>query len=65
VPASHAARPSLTDALYILRGSVGTLACDPCECDVDSNGTVGVVDALLTLQAVVGLEVDLLCFEPA
>jgi hypothetical protein len=61
VPSSHAAEPTITDALFILRGAIRAVACDPCECDVDHNGTVTVIDALRVLQVIVGLPLGLDC----
>lgn len=43
-----------SDALYILRGSVGSGPCYPCVCDVDSNGTTVASDALKVLRFAVG-----------
>ena len=42
------------DALFILRGSVGTIECSPCFCDTDDSGNVGAGDALRVLKLAVG-----------
>jgi len=50
-----------TDALAILRASVGLGVCTLCVCDADGNGTVTATDALLALRAAVGMPVALAC----
>ena len=49
------------DALIALRTAVGTSMCEPCVCDVNSEGGILASDALLILRAAVGLEVELNC----
>lgn len=49
------------DALAALRAAVGSVACPPCRCDVDSSGAVSVPDALRILRAAVGIEVTVSC----
>jgi hypothetical protein len=49
-------RPTIVDALYILRVAVGLESCDPALCDVDSNGFINTSDVLRVLRVVVGLE---------
>ncbi len=43
-----------SDALAILRSSVGSAACDLCSCDVDGSGDVSAVDAAVVLRIAVG-----------
>jgi glucose/arabinose dehydrogenase len=50
-----------SDALHILRTSVGTASCEPCICDVNDNGETTVADALAVLRVAVGQSVDLNC----
>jgi hypothetical protein len=50
-----------TDALFLLRSSVGLEECLPCVCDVDASGSVSATDALIALQAAVGQPVELTC----
>ena len=50
-----------TDAFFILLVSVGRETCAPCICDVNDDGRVNVIDALLTLDAAVGQPVTLTC----
>ncbi len=64
VPASRGAKPTSTDALFILRTSVGLEICPLCECDVNDDDTTTVVDALTALRVSVELPGDLACFEP-
>ncbi|HXC51615.1 MAG TPA: hypothetical protein VN634_12065 [Candidatus Limnocylindrales bacterium] len=55
---------TVTDALHILRTSVGTKSCDVCICDVDSSGggsPTSVSDALRVLRLSVGQAVELSC----
>lgn len=58
---ARAAAVTASDALFILSAAVGTVACDPCVCDVDGQGTVAASDALLALKKAVGEPVDLSC----
>lgn len=53
-----------TDALYILRGAVGLVACPSCLCDVNGSGSLLASDALLDLRDAVGQEVELKCPAP-
>lgn len=46
-----------SDALYILRASVGTVTCSPCYCDTDESGTATASDALTALRLAVGQQV--------
>ncbi len=50
-----------TDALLALRTAVESSACPACICDVNASGGVLASDALLILQASVGLPVELHC----
>jgi hypothetical protein len=50
-----------TDALVVLKASVGLAECDPCLCDVDGSSLVVATDALAILHAAVGLPARLRC----
>jgi len=53
-----------TDALFLLRTSVGAASCDACLCDVDGSGGVAATsatDARRVLQRAVGLPIELAC----
>jgi hypothetical protein len=50
-----------TDAFYILLVAVGTETCAPCICDVNDDGRINAIDALLTLEASAGQPVSLTC----
>jgi len=52
---------SATDALLVLRASVGAAECAECRCDVNAVGGVSATDALLILRAAVGQPVSLAC----
>ncbi len=56
-----AAAPKASDALFILNASVGSGECDVRVCDVNASGSVTATDALLVLEAAVGLDVALDC----
>jgi hypothetical protein len=60
-PLSNGAQPTATDALYILRSSVGTVLCTLSACDTSSDCVVTASDALRSLQAAVGRTVKLGC----
>lgn len=60
-PSSRARQPTATDALYVLRSSVGQTICPDCECDVDRSGQVVASDALGVLRAAVQLPGSLSC----
>ncbi len=64
VPVSRGEKPLVSDALYVLRASVGLEICTICECDVNTDGKTTVSDALGVLQTTVDLPVTLGCFEP-
>ncbi|MFN2427222.1 MAG: multicopper oxidase domain-containing protein [Candidatus Binatia bacterium] len=49
------------DALLVLRAAVGSGNCQPCVCDVDSQGGILASDALFVLKAAVGQDVTLDC----
>jgi hypothetical protein len=53
-PFSAGADPATSDALFVLRASVGLEDCDLCLCDLNGNGTVAANDALIDLRLVVG-----------
>lgn len=53
-PESQGGDPTATDALAILRVSVGQDRCVACVCDVDGSGAVVATDALVTLMRAVG-----------
>ncbi|RMF21877.1 MAG: hypothetical protein D6760_08575 [Deltaproteobacteria bacterium] len=59
--ADGSGRVTATDALLILRASVGLEICTPCRCDVDGNGKTTATDALAALHKAVGLPVTLAC----
>jgi glucose/arabinose dehydrogenase len=50
-----------SDALQVLRASVGTVSCAACVCDVNSSGETTVADALAVLRVSVGQPVGLDC----
>jgi cysteine-rich repeat protein len=54
-------RPSAADALFTLRSAVQLATCVASVCDADGNGSVFAADALVILQAAVGLPVTLAC----
>jgi hypothetical protein len=60
-PVSGGTTPTATDALAVLQAAVGSLQCEICMCDVDSNGTITAADALRTLQRAVGGAFTLIC----
>jgi hypothetical protein len=60
-PLSGSGRPTASDALFILRTSVGALTCTVDTCDVNSDCQVSATDALMTLRASVGGSVALDC----
>ena len=64
VPISRGDAPTSTDALFILRTSVGLEVCPLCECDVNDDDEITVVDALTALKISVQFEAELDCFEP-
>ena len=50
-----------SDALILLRATVGLGVCEACICDVDGNGILGATDALIALRASTGIPVELNC----
>jgi hypothetical protein len=50
-----------SDALFILGAAVGVQSCELCLCDADGSGGIAATDALVTLQAAIGLPVALEC----
>lgn len=52
---------TVADALYILRRSVGLVACQTCLCDTDQSGTMTTSDALRALRIAVGQSVTKRC----
>ncbi|HYC55494.1 MAG TPA: hypothetical protein VEL28_11230 [Candidatus Binatia bacterium] len=62
-PATAMGIITAVDAGAILRASVGLRSCEPCVCDVNSNGSINATDALIDLQFAVGLPVTLNCPE--
>jgi cysteine-rich repeat protein len=54
-------RPSATDALFILKVSVGQGTCSLAVCDTDGSGAIRATDALRTLGAAVGRNTPLVC----
>ena len=60
-PVSNGVEPTASDALMILRVSVGQGTCAACVCDADGNGNIVASDALLVLKRAVGQSVTLNC----
>jgi hypothetical protein len=62
-PISHGDKPTVTDALAILKSAVGGTECAsrPCSCDVDGNNSVSASDALRVLKIAVGQAVAMNC----
>jgi hypothetical protein len=52
---------TVSDALTILRSSVGNGSCDPCVCDVNANGSVSSADALMVMRIAVGQPISPIC----
>jgi hypothetical protein len=50
-----------SDALYVLRSSVGVVVCGNCHCDTDGSGQATASDALRTLRLAVGNTVPTSC----
>jgi hypothetical protein len=50
-----------SDALNVLKASVGQKACALCVCDLDGNGVQAATDALVALRTAVGVAVTLKC----
>jgi len=50
-----------SDALNVLRASVGSVECAPCVCDIDGNGVTAATDALFALKYAVGQPIPLNC----
>jgi len=66
LPPSVCADPGMngitaSDALTLLRASIGAVPCAACICDVDGNGIVTATDALITLAASAGIPATLNC----
>ena len=51
----------VSDALAVLKASIGLFACDLCRCDVDGMGSILASDALLVLRASVGIRIFRRC----
>lgn len=60
-PLSSGTGPNSSDCSFVLKASVGTMACEPCVCDVNGNASLTSSDALLCLQRAVGQNVNLDC----
>jgi hypothetical protein len=63
-PKSTGSKPTTTDAVVVLKESVGLATdCDekPCVCDVNGSGKIDISDALRTLKVAVGQNVSLAC----
>lgn len=60
-PAGDDVATSVIDALMVLQAAIGTRACEPCICDVDSSADIASSDALLVLRRAVGADVELSC----
>jgi hypothetical protein len=50
-----------SDALNVLKASVGQKPCALCLCDLDGNGSKSATDALIALKSAVGVSVQLKC----
>ncbi len=50
-----------SDALNVLKASVGQKVCALCVCDLDGNGVKAATDALVGLKSAVGVSVQLKC----
>jgi hypothetical protein len=61
VPVSDGTQPTATDALYILRASVGSVLCTLSACDTTSDCLVTATDALRSLRVAVGYTLSLSC----
>lgn len=60
-PLSSGSAPTTTDCSFVLRASVGSVACDLCVCDVNGSGGQTTSDALVCLKRAVGQPVNLDC----
>ena len=60
-PISNGAKPTPTDALFVLKAGLGLETCAPCVCDLNGNGTISSTDALIDLGVAVGQPLELLC----
>jgi hypothetical protein len=56
-------KTTASDALFVLKSSVGAVICDDCICDANGNGTATASDALAVLRKAVGFAVTLDCGE--
>ncbi|MFQ5478745.1 MAG: hypothetical protein ACE5E4_09020 [Candidatus Binatia bacterium] len=62
IPSSGSTTPMASDALFILKEAVAPVkSCDLCVCDVNSDGGISAVDALIVLKKAVGQSVSLAC----
>jgi hypothetical protein len=59
IPGSETGLITATDALEVLKSSVGLRMCPLCICDVNGSGSITVTDALQVLQRATGSPVDL------
>jgi cysteine-rich repeat protein len=65
IPTSATATdPKTSDALFVLRAGVGSVACDHVVCDVNGSGSVNTSDALAVLRRAVGQPVLFDCPTP-
>lgn len=60
-PISDGNGPTATDALYVLRSSVGTVLCTLSACDTSADCSLTATDALRVLRKAVGADVKLDC----
>lgn len=60
-PAMPYGKVTAGDALFVLKGSVGAIECDPCLCDTNISGNVTAGDALAVLRKAVGFEQPIDC----
>ena len=51
----------VSNAVFVLQGSLDLRPCELCTCDVDTSGAVAATDALLILRSCAGVAVNLLC----
>ncbi|MFN2427258.1 MAG: hypothetical protein ABR587_12515 [Candidatus Binatia bacterium] len=51
----------VSDALNVLRASVGHKPCAFCICDLDGNGIKSAIDALIALRSAVGITLVVNC----
>jgi len=60
-PVSSGSGPNASDCSFVLKASVGSMACDECVCDVNGSSSLTTTDALQCLRRAVGQIVPLNC----